>query len=243
MINLSSYSNAFFPMCSFVISLFLVIMFFLKKNIANNETKVYSNLIVCGLIESSLYVLIIFCANLFYSDSLFYIFSIFNKLLYAIYVIWLSLLLYYLLIITTKDLEKTLNKTKYTLKMLDYMFILIIFLLPIEIYHDPINHLSNTYGASTNFLYFVCFVYITTMIIIVIKNTKNKELRSKLIPFYVLMTLFVISLIFRTIDPLFNITSNVFSFVLLVMYHTIENPDLKLVNQLELAKENADRAN
>ena len=81
------------------------------------------------------------------------------------------------------------------------------------------------------------------MIIIVIKNTKNKELRSKLIPFYVLMSLFVISLIFRTIDPLFNITSNVFSFVLLVMYHTIENPDLKLVNQLELAKENADRAN
>ena len=42
--NLSSYSNIFFPICSLAISLFLMIIFFAKKNIKNNETKIYSYL-------------------------------------------------------------------------------------------------------------------------------------------------------------------------------------------------------
>ena len=243
MINLSSYSNAFFPICSFAISIFLLIIFFTKKNIKNDETKIYSYLVICGFLESFIYISIIFWGTLFYNDSLFWLFSIFNKILGMIYVIWMALLLYYILIITTKDIQNIKTKQLKKLKILNWIIILLLFVLPIKIYYDPINHLSNSYGLAINFLYLVCFLYLSNMIIIVIKNHKNKKLKGKLIPFYVLFSLFGISLIIRVMDPLFNITSNIFSFVLLVMYHTIENPDLKLVNQLELAKENADRAN
>ena len=243
MINLSSYSNTFFPICSFIISLFLVVMFFCKKNIKNNETRVYSNLIICGFIESFLYLLIVVGANLFYTDSLFYVFSILNKILCMIYVIWLSLLLYYILVITSKNIKVTLSKTSKTIKLLDWFLIMIMFVSPINVYFDPIKHQSNAYGMAIDFLGIICFFYIVTMIYIVIKNRKNEKLKGKLIPFYILFLLFGISLVARGIDPLFNITSNVFSFVLLVMYHTIENPDLKLVNELNLAKDNAERAN
>ena len=243
MINLSSYSNAFFPICSFAISIFLLIIFFTKKNIKNDETKIYSYLVICGFLESFIYISIIFWGTLFYNDSLFWLFSIFNKILGMIYVIWMALLLYYILIITTKDIQNIKTKQLKKLKILNWIIILLLFVLPIKIYYDPINHLSNSYGLAINFLYLVCFLYLSNMIIIVIKNHKNKKLKGKLIPFYVLFSLFGISLIIRVMAPLFNITSNIFSFVLLVMYHTIENPDLKLVNQLELAKENADRAN
>jgi len=243
MMNLSSYSNIFFPICSFVISLFLVVMFFGKKNIKNNETKVYSYLIICGFIESFLYLSIVLGANLFYTDSLFYLFSILNKILCMIYVIWLSLLLYYILIITSKNIKKTLLVAPKIMKILNWFLILIMFILPINIYFDPLKHQSNAYGMTINFLAIICFFYLFSMVCIVVKNRKNEKLKGKLIPFYVLFSLFGVSLIARSIDPLFNITSNVFSFVLLVMYHTIENPDLKLVNELELAKENADRAN
>jgi len=243
MMNLSSYSNIFFPICSFVISLFLVVMFFGKKNIKNNETKVYSYLIICGFIESFLYLSIVLGANLFYTDSLFYLFSILNKILCMIYVIWLSLLLYYIFIINSKNIKKTLLVAPKIMKILNWFLILIMFILPINIYFDPLKHQSNAYGMTINFLAIICFFYLFSMVCIVVKNRKNEKLKGKLIPFYVLFSLFGVSLIARSIDPLFNITSNVFSFVLLVMYHTIENPDLKLVNELELAKENADRAN
>ena len=242
MINLSSYSNTFFPICSFVISLFLLIIFFGRKNIDNDETKVYSSLIICGFIESFLYLSIVLGADLFYNDSLVYLFSICNKVLCMIYVIWLSLLLYYILVITNtkgNNISDKINK----IKILDWFLILIMFLLPIEIYYDPVNHLSNASGWAVNFLGVVCFFYLFMMIYIVFKNRKKEELKGKLVPFYVLFVTFGISLVIRWVDPLFNITSNIFSFVLLVMYHTIENPDLKLVNELNLAKENADRAN
>ena len=242
MISLSSYSNTFFPICSFVISIFLLVIFFSKKNIKNEETKIYSYLIVCGFIESLLYLLIVFGADLFYNDSLVYLFSILNKTLCMIYVIWLSLLMYYILVVTN-DKEKTIYKKMNKVKMLDWFFILIIFILPIKIYYDPVNHLSNAYGGAVNFLGLVCFFYLAIMIYIVLKNRKKEGLKGKLVPFYVLFCMFGISLILRTVDPLFNITSNVFSFVLLVMYHTIENPDLKLVNELNLAKDNAEKAN
>jgi len=242
-INLSSYSNVFFPICSFVISLFLMIMFFSKKNVNNDETKVYSYLIICGFFESLLYLAIVFGANLFYNDSFFSLFSILNKVLCMIYIIWLSLLFYYIMVITVDDIEKKKQRISRKVKILDWFFILIVFLLPVKLYYDPVNHLSNCYGLAIDFLFLVCSLYLFFMVVLVIKNHKNAKLKGKLIPFYVLFLMFGISLVIREIDPFFNITSNVFSFVLLVMYHTIENPDLKLVNELNLAKENADRAN
>ena len=241
--NLSSYSNTFFPICSFVISMFIVLMYFSKKNIKNDETKIYSYLVICGFFESFLYVTLTFCVNLFYNESLFSIFAIYNKILAMVYIIWMYILLYYILIINSKNIEKKKKKELNIIRIIDWIFIFILFVLPIDLYYDPVNHLSNSFGSSMNFLYFACTFYLFIMTIIVIKNQKNKNLKGKLIPFYVLFIFITISMIIRLIDPLFNVTSNVLSLVLLVMYHTIENPDVKLINELNLAKENADRAN
>jgi len=242
-VNLSSYSNTFFPICSFVISLFLLFIFFSKKNVENDETKIYSYLIICGFFESFLYVTLTFCVNLFYNDSLFAIFAIYNKVLSVVYVMWMAILLYYILVITSEDLKKTKSRDLNIIRFLSLLFMIIIFVLPIGLYFDSVNYLSNSYGAAINFLYFVCSLYLAIMIIIVVKNSKSSNFKGKFLPIYLLFVLITLSLIIRLIDPFFNITSNVFSFVLLVMYHTIENPDLKLVNELELAKKNAERAN
>lgn len=240
---LSQFSNLNFPICSFVISTFLTILFFSKKRVQNDETQIYSWLIICSLIESLLYVTILLTANLYYTDKLYMIYAIANKILYMMYVIWTSLLFYYLRIITTKDINKTKTKEWSTIKNLNYIFILIIFILPVDIYHDATKYVSNTMGPAVNFLYFVCAFYSANMIVIAAANSKNKKLKGKLLPVHLLLIFLTISLIIRLIDPYLNITSNVLSLILLVMYHTIENPDLRLVNELNMAKENADRAN
>ncbi len=243
MTNLSNYSNIFFPLCSLTISTFLIFIFFSKKNIKNEETKIYSNLIMCGFLESFLYVSIIFFGNLFYTDSLLFLFQLCNKALYIFYIIWMSLLFYYILVITSRDVEKIKRKSSRNILILDLMFILIMFLLPIEIIHDPINYLSNSDGPATVFLYFVCSFYLFYMSIIIIKNRKKEFLKDKLPPFYVLFIFITLSMIVRLIDPFFNITSNVLSLVLLVMYHTIENPDVRMIEQLNIARDQAEKAN
>ena len=71
------------------------------------------------------------------------------------------------------------------------------------------------------------------------KKIKGK----KLIPVFSLLTLFIIALIIRTINPGIILITCSFAFVVVIMYFTIENPDIKMVAQLELAKDQAEKAN
>ena len=51
---LSKYVNVYFPLCSLVINIVLCFIFFSKKRMENEETKIYTNLLITGLIESIL---------------------------------------------------------------------------------------------------------------------------------------------------------------------------------------------
>ena len=240
---LSNLSNTFFPISSFAISLFVTILFFKRERVKNEETKIYSKLIICSLIESFTYTSITLLVDCFFSEKVYFIFTILNKLLIAIYITWLTLLLYYLLIIAGKDTSQT---KKIAPKYLTYWvcFLTIVeFFLPIKLYYDSVHHLSNAYGTAIDFLGLICITYLISYLIILLRKRNEKLLKGKFIPIYVLLGLMTISLIIRSIDPLFNITSNIFSLMILVMYHTIENPDVKMLNQITIAKNEAEKAN
>lgn len=239
---ISNFTNTFFPISSLAISIFICVLYFGRKNVKNKETKLYSILIICGLIESTYYVCLTFGVDLIYKDYMYSLFQYLNKVLGIIYLVWITLLFYYVVSIVSKN-SNTLKKIKKILIFLTCIFSAIILVLPIEVWWDPKRYVSNSYGPSLNFLYTIFLVYLFVMFIITIINNKRKDLKGKFIPLYTLFVLIIISLIVRAFDPLFNITSNILSLVLLVMYHTIENPDLKMIEQLNLAKDQADKAN
>ncbi len=239
---LSNYTNTFFPICSCVLSIFLCVLYFNRKNIKNMETDIYSTLIKVGLVESTFYVLLTVLVDFIYSDQLGLLFKILNKLLGIVYILWMAVLLYYVIVISTND-EKQRTKSKKIISIITPVFSFVLLLLPIQLWFDPIKYQSNSYGIAMDYLYIVISFYIVIMAYIIFKNRKKEQLKQKYIPMYVLFSLLTISMIIRLVDPIFNVTSNVLSLVLLVMYHTIENPDLKMVEQLELAKDQADKAN
>ncbi len=237
---ISQFTNTFFPISSLAISIFLCILYFGRKNVKNKETKLYSLLVICGLVESTYYVCLTFGVDLIYKDYMYGIFQYLNKVLGIIYLVWITLLFYYVVSIISENKNIII---KNCLIFLTCIFSIIILVLPIEVWWDPQKYVSNSYGPSLNFLYVIFLIYIFIMFIIVIVNNKRKNLKGKFIPLYTLFLLIIISLIVRAFDPLFNITSNILSLVLLVMYHTIENPDVKMINKLELAKNEAEKAN
>lgn len=49
---LYEYSNLYFPICSVFVSLLITILFFSKQNVKNNETKLYSKIVIITLIEA-----------------------------------------------------------------------------------------------------------------------------------------------------------------------------------------------
>jgi signal transduction histidine kinase/DNA-binding response OmpR family regulator len=78
--------------------------------------------------------------------------------------------------------------------------------------------------------------------VVLIVNAK-KIITKKYIPFYVFILLAIIVMIVRNINPGLVIITAVLAYINLIMYFTIENPDVKLINELELAKDQAEKAN
>ena len=63
---LSNYTNLFFPVCSLMVSILLFVLFFGKKKIKNVETKIYSKLVLLGLMEYNLYIMVYSVILLYY---------------------------------------------------------------------------------------------------------------------------------------------------------------------------------
>lgn len=234
---LSRYTNLYFPICSFVVSLLIFILFFSKQKEENKETNIYSKLVIVGLCESSLYTFICLIAHFYFNDENLLLFEILNKLLYSIYIIWFSLLSIY---ITDLYLENNKVRRKgnllYSIFMcIDIILITLICILRVDIFYDSLTGLSNSYGPSANVLYLGIVLYLIYMSIMVILDLAKYK-NMKYIPYYLLIILMIITMVIRVVDPLFSIYSNVLSLTLLVMYFTIENPDIKLARELNVAK-------
>lgn len=234
---LSRYTNLYFPICSLVVSLLIFILFFSKQKEENKETNIYSKLVITGLCESLLYTFICLIAHFYFNDENLLLFEILNKVLYSIYIIWFSFLSIY---ITDLYLENNKVRRKgnllYSIFMcIDIILITLICLLRVDIFYDPQTGLSNSYGPSANVLYFgiaLYLVYMSVMVVLDLAKYKN----MKYTPYYLLIILMIITMVIRVVDPLFSIYSNVLSLTLLVMYFTIENPDIKLARELNVAK-------
>ena len=71
-----------------------------------------------------------------------------------------------------------------------------------------------------------------------------KQLKSKkYIPMFAYLTIGLVATVIQATNPSILIITAMETFITFLMYFTIENPDVKMINQLELAKEQAEKAN
>ena len=107
-----------------------------------------------------------------------------------------------------------------------------------------INHKSNYMVVTgipvifTNVIAFICLL-ITTILSI----KERKKLKEKLISVTCIIIFLGLIAVIRRIIPQFTCVEFLLTISVLIMYHTIENPDVKMITQLELAKDQAERAN
>lgn len=187
-------------------------------------------------------LLINFLGIFYFNENTIPFFALLNKILYGIYIIWHTILFVYLANITDFKYKRLL---KYGYTIIDAVLIILIFISPIDLYFE--NYLSNSSGPSANFLYVGCLIYLILILLLLIKNIKNAK-NKKFFPIYVLFLMQSITMIIRLKDPLFNISSNALSLVALIMYFTIENPDIQMLEELSknkriIEKQNEDTSN
>ena len=230
----------YFISCSLVYSLILILAYFKKEHINSNETKVFSTMLVLNFFGL---VCELCCALLgnFYDPS-----SILCKITTKVYMIYLLTFLLYMtlyiyVVCYASNNNNNLNEEHYQfLKKIS----IIIYLVCISVMlFLPLNTASGyATGKAVDFVYISSAFCILVWLIPVIKNVKKINFK-KFIPLFAFIVFVSIVSIIQKINPHITLITSMESLVMFIMYFTIENPDVKMIEQLNIAKSQAERAN
>lgn len=224
--------------CTFVFSIVLSIIYFKKEHISSPETKIYSVL----LITNSIGLLIEFICSFIgykYTSNVF-LATIFTKI-YLVYlmsfILLMTLYIYMICYVVSKRTDESRwVKLKEISLILYIICIVITILLPMNVkagYAD---------GLAVNFVYLCASITLIIWFIPYIKNRKYIQ-GKKLTPMVVFLILTVAISLIQKANPHVTVTTIMEFLIVFIMYNTIENPDIKMIGELNIAKEQAERAN
>ena len=231
-------SGIWLPIGGFILALYLVILFFIRGSVKNYETNIYKKLIIVNLLYSLLGVII-------------YIFAMtvghlyFTGVLQSFYLIMMDLMLLFLLqyvIELYKFDDKTKKHMSMTFCIITGIVIAFILALPMDTIIDGETVDLNGPAYYAALVEVILYMFLI-LLFCILSFAKDKSNKSKLLPFVVLFGFFIIALILRNYFPEVITETFIFSLSYLVMFHTIENPDLRIIKQLTMAKDQAERAN
>ena len=230
-------TNLYFQSASLVYMLMILILFFSKKRVTNFETKLFAIISVINLIGIMLDILIVYLSYVAPFTSSLYILNKF----YLLYILdWSGLFTIYIANISLIDKQKLLSIVQSLITSVCIIATVLIFILPIELINNLV--IMYTDGPSVLVLVFTCGIFIVTIAILVLGNIKN-IISRKYIPVYALLVLSIVAFIVRSVSPVVLLTTFIITVINVLMYHTIENPDVKMLNEVTTAKIQAERSN
>ena len=232
-----------FPLISLIFIIILAITYFLKPRINTIENRIYKALLITVLVglfsEISCYFAVDLIQNYYFE-------SMIILKIYVIYIfVWTMIFSLYVFIITIKNkdnsyIKKYYKNIRFLIIALTILLSIIMMFLPLKVYND--GRFAYSYGPMTNFLIVLCAIIELIWIFKCIVNFKNLK-SKKYVPIFACVIVLTLVLIIQSSDRSILITTTGHAIIVMIMYFTIENPDVKLINQLELAKDQADKAN
>ena len=224
----------YFSICSFAFMIIIMFIFVGKTVIYNVETTIYRKLIYITLIGLFLEIFTGFIYEALQdTNRIFYI--ILSKLTVSYYAIWTMYFNNYLLNICSY--KKTNN---FLYNFLTVIVLMLALVLPLEFVTT--NGQIFPSGLAVYFAYFVIIVFTILNILLAIKYRKTIP-GVKLIPLYFLLVFGMVGIIFGMIFPGTLIFGFILSLIDFIMYFTIENPDVAMLEEFKTAKNRAEKAN
>ena len=208
----------------------LIEVFFNHNNAKNQETKLYSKMLIINFISS---VIAIFTIIIFKSLNLNFLTIIMKKLELVLNLLILSLFLQYNLVLINKKV-----KTTKILKTIYLINIILVIILPMDV--SVVNNTLKVSQIGYTTYHIISTILISIISLLTIKLVKiNKKNLKKSLPFLGLTILSLFSILLQIKFPESNIYNYFISYILLIMYFTIENPDTKVIEQLNIEAKKA----
>lgn len=231
------------PFVCLIFTALISIIFFTKKKIDLEENYYYKNILIFTLLVNATNFISHYMASIFakdyISDWFATIFANINKLGSLFIVIITTNILSYILYISFEKYRQNFLKNK----KINYIFYIVIgiliFLLNFDVY--KISEVTSGRGSAVILTFSIVFLDLIAAFIIALTNIKKFDKRYYAI--YFIIPLISLLGIFVMFHPQFNIYDLILSLLCYLMYFTIENPDMKMIVELNTAKDQAERAN
>ncbi len=230
-----------FQICSLIYILLISAIYFYKKRINTIENNIYKLLIFFDII---ILIIDLTSVTLIYNMDIFPILNIiFAKLFLVSLIVWEIILTIYVFTISCNENENEKKICKkisiYGLSFLVFSVLAIIF-LPLHFMRET-NYVYS-YGLAAQFTYIATAFLIAVWIIRLLRRLKYVK-RKKCTPIVSYVILTIIGAMLQFYIPQLLVVSFVSTFVTALMYFTIENPDVKMIEQLNIARDQAEKAN
>ena len=223
-----------------IILIILMVIFFSKKRLHNIEDNTYGWLLIVSFFTISTGITLGFLldADIVNQNMLI---IIFNKLYLVGLITTLSMFVFY-----TYNISRFYKEEKRSRNMIIYSIfiafnIIVISLLPLNTFMADTGVMTKGLAMDyTSLLFGIIYTMLIIFCLIDFKHLKNK----KYIPIILLILEGIAITIIQFYIPSANFIINPSMVITcLIMYFTIENPDLKMIAKLELAKDRAEKAN
>lgn len=232
----------YFSISGLIFIIILMHNFFSKERIDNLETKIYKYILLISTVGLTLDIItsILYNNGINY-DNIFYVMA--SKLIFIYFIIWFLLFSFYIKSISLTNTEKKEEKLSKTFYIFILIFILISpFILILPINYQIIRNVIIPQGIPVFLTYGICFCLILYSLYTTIRYHKNIA-KNKIKPLYAFAILLIINFFIQRFFPQAFLINFLLSLTTIIMYFTIENPDVKMIKALNAAKDQAEKAN
>ena len=220
------------PATCLFFSILLNIVYFSKNRLNNLENKLYKFIVVSNLVALVFEFLNTFASQ--YPSTVLSFFVLKTYLLLLL--VWVTVLAIYMICIAKKSHKLFVPFWMISIVLTTVITIILPFQFSTGKYGPTIT------GPAVDFIYVVstlyCVICICTFVIQLYKPNNRK-----LIPFFVYLVMGLFFSFVQKHNPGILLITPVETFITFVMYFTIENPDLHMIQELNLAKDHAEKAN
>ena len=234
------YTGIYFLIEAIFYSLLLMTVYFRKKVFKSKENKVYSVLVVVSFFELIVEFILDFVGPMYKEIPNV---SYFVARLFSFGVeLWITILISYIMLVclSIKKKERYIPIVRNIAIVLMIVFTTLNFLLPLNFKYD--GYIAYTYGPSVNIIYISAFLYSFIGIGALIWNIESIK-DKRFFPILIFLIVGGIASYIQYMYPGLLLATPIHAFITFLMYFTIENPDVKMIEEYHKAKEISDNAN
>lgn len=231
------------PFVCLIFTIMISIVFFAKEKIELEENSYFKKILIFTLLVNTTNFISHYFASIYLKNGIdnWYssVFALINKLGSLFLIIITINLVSYVFYISFNKYKENIKLFRILNNILTIVIGILIFILKFNVY--KIGGVTSGNGSAVILTFSIIFFNLILCLIVSLLNIKKYDKRYNSI--YIIIILIIFLGVFVMFHPEFNIYDLILCLLCYLMYFTIENPDVKMINELEYAKNTAEKAN